>query len=404
MLSLKSFEEKVSSFDGFGEKTRTFEYTKAKRKIPMYINKFWTSKQRQAHSLHEFPYRSCFKPQLPRFFIEGLTTTEDVIYDPFMGRGTTVIESALMKREVIGNDINPLSSIIVEPRLNPPDINEVEERLNSLDLDKRVNFRPDLLPFYHPVTLTRLTNLRQHFIDRDAAGTLDKVDKWIRMVATSRLTGHSSGFFSIYSMPPNQNVTIRSQLNINRRKGWQTPPERDVKALIMRKSKSFLRNYDEVISSKYKLFSDSAEFTPNIDCGSVNFIMTSPPFVNIVDYKAENWLRLWFNGIDDNIEIENLNTIHKWVKRMKGSFFELYRVLNNDGLIAFEVGDLSSNINMEDVAIAVAEQCHFKAEMVIINDDKFTKTSNIWGVINNKKGTNTNRVVIFSRRQAAKWD
>ena len=48
------------------------------------------SKQRAASSLHEVSYRACFKPQLPRFFIERLTEPGDVVYDPFMGRGTTV--------------------------------------------------------------------------------------------------------------------------------------------------------------------------------------------------------------------------------------------------------------------------------------------------------------------------
>ena len=36
-------------------------------------NEFWTAKQRAAHSLHEISYRACFKPQLPRFFIDRLT-------------------------------------------------------------------------------------------------------------------------------------------------------------------------------------------------------------------------------------------------------------------------------------------------------------------------------------------
>src|SRR3989344_6709256 len=74
-----------------------------------YINEFWTSKQRQGCSLHEISYRACFKPELPRFFVQLLTNKGDVVYDPFAGRGTTVIEAGLMGRRVIANDINPLS-------------------------------------------------------------------------------------------------------------------------------------------------------------------------------------------------------------------------------------------------------------------------------------------------------
>lgn len=52
-------------------------------RIPVYTNAFWTSRQRQANALHEVSYRACFKPQLPRFFIERLTKAGDVVYDPF---------------------------------------------------------------------------------------------------------------------------------------------------------------------------------------------------------------------------------------------------------------------------------------------------------------------------------
>ena len=41
--------------------------------IKRYTNEFWTSKQRQASSIHEISYRACFKAQLPRFFIDLFT-------------------------------------------------------------------------------------------------------------------------------------------------------------------------------------------------------------------------------------------------------------------------------------------------------------------------------------------
>ena len=59
------------------------------------------------------------------------------------------------------------------------------------------------------------------------------------MVALNRLTGHSSGFFSVYTMPPNQAVSAASQRKINEKRG-QTPPERDIKAIILKKSAALL--------------------------------------------------------------------------------------------------------------------------------------------------------------------
>ena len=75
--------------------------------IPVFANEFWTSKQRAAHSLHEISYRACFKPQLPRFFIERLTEPGDVVFDPFMGRGTTLLEAVLLGRDVLVTTLIP---------------------------------------------------------------------------------------------------------------------------------------------------------------------------------------------------------------------------------------------------------------------------------------------------------
>ena len=88
--------------------------------VETFVNEFWTSKQRAAHSLHEVSYRACFKPQLPRFFIDRFTAPGDLVYDPFMGRGTTIVEAALAGRTPAGCDINPLSAVLAQPRLSPP--------------------------------------------------------------------------------------------------------------------------------------------------------------------------------------------------------------------------------------------------------------------------------------------
>ena len=110
-----------------------------------YVNEFWTSKQRQANSIHEVSYRACFKPQLPHFFIKKLTREKDFVYDPFLGRGTTIIEAALMNRQVIGNDINPLSKILAEPRLLTPDFYKLQEYLVNIPFKTGLKADIDLL-------------------------------------------------------------------------------------------------------------------------------------------------------------------------------------------------------------------------------------------------------------------
>ena len=59
------------------------------------------------------------------------------------------------------------------------------------------------------------------------------------MVALNRLTGHSPGFFSVYTLPPNQAASLTAQRKINEKRG-QTPPHRDVDAIILKKSRGLL--------------------------------------------------------------------------------------------------------------------------------------------------------------------
>ena len=196
--------------------------------VNTFTNEFWTAKQRAAHSLHEVSYRACFKPQLPRFFIERLTQPGEIVYDPFMGRGTTLIEAALMDRVPYGCDVNPLSEVLCEPRLRPPSLADVADALAAVDFSNAGEMPEELLVFYHVDTLREIAALRKHLLERERTGRLTRAERWIRMVAVNRLTGHSAGFFSVYTLPPNQAVSPRAQAKINSRLN-QTPTPRDVR-------------------------------------------------------------------------------------------------------------------------------------------------------------------------------
>ncbi|MBI2571444.1 MAG: site-specific DNA-methyltransferase [Candidatus Schekmanbacteria bacterium] len=373
--------------------------------VPIFINEFWTSKQRAAHSIHEISYRACFKPQLPAFFIDRLTKHGDRVYDPFMGRGTTLIESALRSRIPIGCDVNPLSSVLVRPRLNPPTLLDIKRRLSSIRLDQVCTMPEDLLVFYHPETLAQICALREYFLEKEAANGMDSVDQWIRMVAINRLTGHSSGFFSVYTMPPNQAVSIVSQRKINEKRK-QIPQVRNITDIILKKSKSLVKDLCPSDTENLRktsrhatLLTRDSRRTPEIESQSVSLVVTSPPFLDIVDYATDNWLRCWFIGIDaTSVPIAILKHLSDWKQHMFEAFQELARVLRIGGYIAFEVGEVrGGKIKLEEAVIPCAVNAGLEPVLVLINQQEFTKTANCWGVENNSKGTNTNRIVLAKR-------
>jgi hypothetical protein len=375
--------------------------------VPVYEQELWTSRQRQASSIHEVSYRACFKPQLPAYFIERLTREGDSVYDPFSGRGTTAIEAALLGRRVIANDVNPLSTMLTLPRLEIPDFNLIQQRLESLHTPTKAKCDIDLSMYFHSDTLREIVGLRNYLKRRRENELEDAVDRWIRMVATNRLTGHSPGFFSVYTLPPNQATLPQNQISINRKLN-QKPTYRDIRALILKKT---LRLHKKLsiedrtrlreAATSARLLSNDAANTKDIPSSSVQLTVTSPPFLDVVEYANDNWLRCWFNSVDIEEITKGITmskTIFEWSAVMSNVFDELFRITRRHGWIAFEVGEVRrGKIKLDEFVLPIGSNAGFMPAAVLVNSQRFTKTSNIWGVKNNSLGTNSNRIVLFEK-------
>jgi DNA modification methylase len=368
--------------------------------IPIKQGEFWTAKQRYGHPIHEVSYRACYKPQLPGYFIKRYAEPGQLVYDPFMGRGTTLIEAKLLGHNVIGNDVNPLSTILTAPRLCEQNLEKITQRIEKIDLQRVEIEDKNLLVFFEQQTLIELYGWRSYFKARQAAGIFDEVDAWLQMTACNRLTGHSKGFFSVYTLPPNQATTLNAQRKINAKRS-QKPEYRDTKKLILKKSKSLLRqklpnNYNATTST---LLCRSADATPEIQNESVQLIVTSPPFLDIVNYVGDNWLRNWFCQCKPEPgKLWQLRKLEDWTTKMNASLKEMGRVLKSEGRIALEVGEVrKGKLKLEEQIILAGQAAGLKVDYTMINKQTFTKTANCWGIRNNTRGTNSNRIVVFRK-------
>ena len=245
--------------------------------------------------------------------------------------------------------------------------------------------------------------MKKYLRKRRSRRKVDSVDEWIELVALNRLTGHSKGFFSVYTMPPNQAVSVKSQRKINERRK-QIPPRRVVADIIVRKSKQLLKECAEgeratlaQVAEKALLVTKGCDETPEIASESVALVVTSPPFLNVVDYATDNWLRCWFLGLEaKSVKLTVPHKLEDWQTEMTRVFQELGRVLKKGGHIAFEVGEVhKGKTRLEETVLSCGQAAGLEPLLVMINDQVFTKTANCWGVDNNSKGTNTNRIVVF---------
>ncbi|MCB0221436.1 MAG: site-specific DNA-methyltransferase [Chrysiogenetes bacterium] len=374
----------------------------------LQVGEYWTARQRQMHPLHyAVSYRASFKPELPDYFIRRYTRPGEIVFDPFSGRGTTALQANLLGRVAWSADVSPLAERLVYPKTHPVSFAQIEERLSQIDFEGEdpASDRARLKPFYHAQTRRELHALRAYL-----SSQRDDVDRFIELIALSRLHGHSAGFFSRYSFPQ-ISVSPRAQERINRTHD-KTASYRCVPKLISRKAKRTLGDESALeirkVSAKNRHWVADVRDLTDLPAGKVSLIVTSPPFLNKADYIQDNWLENWFLGIEPESYSKGVVQTHDlptWETFIRGALFSMHRALKSGGHAVIEVGEVVSRkelVHLDERVVAMAESLagdgqKWDVREVLIQQQEFTKLANCFAVDNNKKGTNTNRMVVLRK-------
>lgn len=80
----------------------------------------WSFPTRGTWATHKGDYRGNWAPEIPRNLILRYSKENDVVLDPFVGSGTTVIETKLLNRRGLGIDINPDAIRLAKERTKFP--------------------------------------------------------------------------------------------------------------------------------------------------------------------------------------------------------------------------------------------------------------------------------------------
>lgn len=73
----------------------------------IWTDSLWIIQERDKSGKHDGFYHGNFIPQIPRQLILRYTKRNDVVFDPFVGSGTTAYEAESLGRHFIGVDIQP---------------------------------------------------------------------------------------------------------------------------------------------------------------------------------------------------------------------------------------------------------------------------------------------------------
>ncbi|MCX6750708.1 MAG: DNA methyltransferase [Candidatus Pacearchaeota archaeon] len=188
------------------------------------------------HKLHTIcSYMAMFPPSIPNHFIGKYSKEGDIVLDTFSGRGTTVLESCLMNRIGIGNDLNPLAFLLTKAKSNVPQksriitrINQLEEEYNKIKKISIKNEEEKVKMIFNNYTLRQLI-----FLKEKLNWNKNNIDAFITALLVGILHGNSEGYLSLkmpntFSMAPNYVKNYISQHGLIK-------PKRDAFDLLRKK-------------------------------------------------------------------------------------------------------------------------------------------------------------------------
>jgi DNA methylase len=332
------------------------------------------------HPLHKLsPYVGGFPPALARWFVLALSDPGDVVFDPFSGRGTTLLEALLHGRDGVASDAFEYAVVLSRAKAAPLTIVELEAYLRArlagaaridVELDE-----PDLRVFFSDRTLDQLVRLREVL-----RGDETREATFAKAVICGVLHGPSRMFLSA----PQKDQTSSTVGYVRRyleRNGIERP-ERDVLESALAKARR--SGLDRLPSRTGVVHRADCRDLPLADA-SVDLVVTSPPYMAVLDYAWNNWLRLWWLGCDRREERGKLILSRRedvYRAFMRDTCAELHRVLRDDSAAVLVVGDVKG-LNSALLIAEEAVQVGFDVECVI--DDVYELGARSMLVLNSRK-------------------
>lgn len=275
---------------------------------------------------------------------------QTIVFDPFCGKGTTLLAARMLGYHAYGMDIAPEAVICTLSKLVDTNLESVHRYIKTLSLNNQTlaNVPNDILNFFHPSTLKQILSIRDRLI-RDVRSKNKNRRANAHFVLANLLGilhGHASYSLSIpsahaYSMSPAYVAKFAMKHGLK-------APIRDVRSCLAEKISRCL-SIPPPNSVEFAIKLGSAlhctTMFPEL-VGKVQLILTSPPYLNAQTYAKDNWLRLWLLGYDykairnDYIETGSINRYENYMEQV---FKEIYIMMKSGGRLICIAGDVRLN-------------------------------------------------------------
>jgi DNA methylase len=235
-----------------------------------------------------------FPPAIPHLFIRWLTKPGDAVYDPFSGRGTTILEACLAGRVGLASDANPLAWLLSRAKCDPPMRASLATRLRQLAESEpgglKVNAPADIEMLFAPRVLSQLIWLQTE-LDRSR-----RVDRFLLAALAGMLHGNadragvprglSIAMPNTFAMAPQY---VRRYIKEHDLK----PPVVDVLDALARRLNTFPLPGEGFRRGQAWLQDVTSRIAYPKDAPQAKLVFTSPPYLQVIKYGKFNWVRHW---------------------------------------------------------------------------------------------------------------
>lgn len=312
------------------------------------------------------PYPAKYPIDLALEYILKYTAEGDVVYDPFLGSGTTLLATSVLNRNGVGTDINYIAILISQFKLLSLSNKEIENLENFIAAFE-ISYKNEIFqvkPFYYKSI--------EHWFCQDSIYVLSLIKLKIGELNDKEQIFCKTVMSTIINSISNQESDTRyaaiekPQLTIEYAAN-----------LFIKKFKAILNlfiEFNKMSRSNDKnsaILLDSKKCDDLINSNSVDLILTSPPYVNTYDYylyhkHRMNWLdfdvQYSMNAeIGSRREYSSLKKPEsKFNEDLQDVFQKCNKVLKNDGIAVIVIGDgrvagkkYDAKENMSELALKI---------------------------------------------------
>ena len=317
-----------------------------------------------------------FPPPLTHYFIERYSDPGDSVLDIFSGTGTAPLQACLDQRIGIGNDVSPEAYLLTNAKVDPPESHEffsylhalrarVEDKQATSSLDSEPYFDPDFLKdkldlqlYYHKETLKQLLKVRTLLLGdlKSASPFLARNSRFCIALILGILHGDRP---ESLSLPLDRSKSLTSNHIRKMQKdhpGKYTSSRKDViECAALKASKVFLHTPHTIKGLAYQ--KDATDFM--LEEGSIDLVITSPPYYNAHTYPYDNRHRLWFLGYDyreiqrSMFQKANLSEYSSFISKC---LMNVQKMLRDNSACVLVVGDIEMSFKGEKTMIKSGER------------------------------------------------